>query len=273
MDLVLLDHARTAIRREQLDVLCAELDRSGGLVLLSGPTGHGKSAVAYYALRRAAAQGLSVSTIESHPREPLDGVNQFVDEEMWTNPGGDAWEKIVHEPSLDMLYVRELLGTAALDLVVTAAGRRRTKFLSTTHTVDAPSTPLRFIASGVDAWRVSAGLRFVQAQRRLRRLCPSCREPVSAPATVFDKVGLEPPASVYRARGCSACGDTGVLGSVVVCEQLAVDDEVAALIAEAAPVSKLGEVARRRGMRGLRVEALECARAGEVTVEEALLET
>ena len=248
------------------------VDKPGGLVLLSGHVGDGKNSVAYHLLRRGAARGLAVNSAETHPRQALDGVNQLVDEDLW---GRDAafWEHVVNEPSLDLLYVRELRSFDVANAVVTAAARRRTRFISTIHTNDATQTPIRLLNMGIEPWKVTDGLRLVQAQRRLCRLCPECKRPRLPAPQVFADADVALPELIYTSAGCAACGFTGVEGSLLVCEQLLVDDELRALLLDAEDGRIIDAHARRRGLRTLRQAALDLVAAGQLSLEEALLET
>jgi type II secretory ATPase GspE/PulE/Tfp pilus assembly ATPase PilB-like protein len=257
------------MRRDQLEHLHVELDRSGGLVVLSGPTGAAKTHVAYYALRRGVRRNLSVSSVESPIFGVIDGASQHVADDFWGGAEDAPWHRIVREPSLDLLYVRELQAYSSMNVVVTAASRRRTKFISTIHTVDALSVPLRLLNAGVDPWKVAAALKLVQAQRALRRLCRQCREPTTTvPATVFEAQRIPPPESVFKAVGCDACNGKGYARRVLVCQQLTLTDAMAQLIVRGASAEQL---LAQAGANSLRREALRVVSDGETTVEEALL--
>ena len=249
------------------------VDKPGGLVLLSGHTDDGKNSVAYHLLRRGAARGLAVNSAETHPRQGLDGVNQLVDEDLW---GRDAafWELVVNEPSLDLLYVRELRSYDVANAVMNAACRRQTRFISTIHTNDATQTPIRLLNMGIEPWKVADGLRLVQAQRRLRRLCPECKRPQLPAPQVFADADVALPEVISTSVGCAACGFTGVEGSLLVCEQLVVDDELRAMLLDVSTDGRILDAhARRRGLRTLRQAALDLVAAGQLSLEEALLET
>lgn len=262
--------ALVAMDQGQLQTLLAELARPGGLIIFAGPTFSGKNTVAYLALRTAAARGLSVATIENTVRGALLGVDQFVDDDYFARTDSTPWKRIITQPSLDMLYVRELINGELMNLVIKAAGRRRTKFLSTLHTNDAVQTLRRFEGQSVEAWRTVAAVRLIQAQRRLRRLCTICREEMTCPPGVFEPPR---PESVYRACGCSACHGTGYVGSVLACEQLKVDEEFGRLVIDSKPISTWYEHALSSGWRPLRSAALELVRCGDTSLEEALLNT
>lgn len=260
-------------RSDQLRALFSELARPGGLVVLSGPTASAKNATAYVSLERAAEVGRDVSTMESHPWAALRGVTQYVNENLLAAPDLDVWMTIINQPSLDMLYVREIRSLEEVDVLLTAAARRRTKFVTTMHTTDAAATATRMLNTGADPWKVAGALRLVQAQRKLRRLCSDCKTRIAIPDAVARENRLDVSATAFKAVGCPACNGAGYRGHTVIFQQLFFDEPTSQLVAKEAPPSILFEAGSARGMRSLRGEAIQAVVDGETTLEEAFMGT
>jgi general secretion pathway protein E len=252
---------------------------TGGLVVFSGGPRAGRGALAAHVLLQAAATS-SVGTIEAVVRGPLNGVDQFIDEHFYDDGAAARWRSIVNVPSLDLLYVRELLGFDAADLVVTAAARRRTRFMTTVCTNDAPAVILRLRAMGVDTWQTAAALRLVLQTARIRRLCPYCRTPVAPPSLVFERHEMSPPAAVCRPAGCLHCGNSGYIGWIIIAERLpitaALRQNWSIRVLDHNPCPPLRHSGRRCGAepageprhhRSQRQPAVQCQRTGPVQAD------
>ncbi|WP_206880543.1 GspE/PulE family protein [Alicyclobacillus mali (ex Roth et al. 2021)] len=241
-----------------------------GAVLITGPTGSGKTSTLYAALKRLATPEVNVITIEDPIEYQLDGVNQ-----VQVNPAAGLTFarglRAVLRQDPDIIMVGEIRDNETAEIAMRAAltGHR---VLSTLHTNDAASAINRLIDMGVPAYMMASGVTGVVAQRLVRLVCPRCRQ--ERKATPLEQEILEENGfaadSVVEGRGCPACGQTGYKGRMAVQEVLEVDDEIARLILTSRSSEDYLSVAKERGMRTMFQDGLEKALQGKTTVQEVL---
>jgi type II secretory ATPase GspE/PulE/Tfp pilus assembly ATPase PilB-like protein len=274
----ILDSRSTEIGLDSLGFLPAEVHRLDrllgqreGMVLVTGPTGSGKTTTLYAALHKVQTGATNIVTVEDPVEYRLPGVNQVQVNERAGLTFASALRSILRQDP-DVILVGEIRDaeTAAISLKASLTGHL---VLSTLHTNDAASAVSRLIDSGVDTVALSGALKGVVTQRLLRRLCPDCSEPVALADLPTDQQMLlmgKKTAGLRGAVGCPACRFTGYRGRTVVPELLVVNAEMARAIARGAPTGELVELGRAGGMRTLWEAGIERVLAGTSSLHELI---
>ena len=276
----ILDNAASGMGMEQLQLLernAAVYQRSYtkpyGMILVTGPTGSGKSTTLYTTLHAVARPEINVITVEDPVEYRMKGINQ-----VQVNPKAgltfaSALRSILRsDPDVVLLGEIRDHETAQIAIEASLTGHL---VLSTLHTNDAPSAITRLTEMGIEPFLVGSALDCVVAQRLARRLCDRCREPYVAPADelVNLRVGYNPamPApTLYRAVGCQVCSNTGYRGRVALHEVMAVTEELERLAVARASSAEIGRVAIEQGMTTLRQDGWAKVLLGITTIEEIL---
>lgn len=247
----------------------AVLEQPHGLVLLTGPTGSGKTTTLYAAIRLLLQRrALNVLTVEDPIEYEIPGVSQAeVDSADKVNFAKALRSLLRHDP--DVIMIGEVRDADSLDAAVKAALTGHL-VLSTLHTNDAVSAVTRLADMGLASHLAAATLRLVVAQRLVRALCPHCRAAVAATPAECAALGLPEGAQVYRPTGCLRCAGRGYRGRTGLFELFAPDRVVAGAIASGAHEADLVQLARRAGMKTLADDARAKVRTGATTVAEAL---
>ncbi len=248
----------------------SELTRQAhGIVLVTGPTGSGKTTTLYAALSRLDADKLNIMTVEDPIEYDLDGVGQTQ-----VNPAIDmtfarALRAILRQDP-DVVMIGEIrdLETARIAVQASLTGHL---VLATLHTNDAAGAVTRLIDMGVEPFLLASTLLGVLAQRLVRKLCPDCRKPGTLlPGEAAAMPGHLRERPVYTAAGCPQCKGTGYRGRSGIYELLLVDEEMRRLVHESVAESVLRDHALRRGMTMLREDGLRWVGSGDTTLEEVL---
>lgn len=248
------------------------LHRPHGIVLVTGPTGSGKTTTLYASLAVLNEATRKILTIEDPIEYRLAGVNQTQ-----VQPGiglsfAAALRSFLRQDP-DVMMVGEIRDLETAQVAVQAALTGHT-ILSTLHTNTAPSAVTRLLDMGVEPFLITSTVNAVLAQRLVRRLCPTCREPYAPTFAELTTLGVDPAQhrakTLYHARGCEACGQTGFKGRVAILELLLMDEAIGRLVLDRAEAREVGRAATRAGMRSMLVDGLMKAEAGETTVEEVL---
>ena len=248
------------------------LHRPHGIVLVTGPTGSGKTTTLYAALSVLNTPERKILTIEDPIEYRLPGVNQTQ-----VQPGiglsfAAALRSFLRQDP-DVMMVGEIRDLETAQVAVQAALTGHT-ILSTLHTNTAASAVTRLLDMGVEPFLITSTVNAVLAQRLVRRLCPACREAYAPSEAELAAFGVgdvgHTPATLYHPRGCTACGGTGFRGRVAILELLAMDDRIAHLVLERAEAREVNRAATGAGMRTMLVDGLMKAERGETTVDEVL---
>lgn len=254
-----------------LDVLRESIKESHGMVLVTGPTGSGKTTTLYSVLAEIVTPEINVSTVENPVERSLDNVNQTqVNPKAGLNFSTCLRALLRQDP--DVIMIGEIRDHETAEIAVEAALTGHL-VLATLHTNDAPSAATRLIQMGIEPFLVSATLRLAMAQRLLRRLCDSCKTPVVHPQAVLDKfarAGLDPMAQHYAASSCPACRGTGYAGRRGAFEIMEATPEVRDLIARNPTSDETAELAYSQGMTSLLQDCIRRVNDGVTTLEEAL---
>ncbi len=240
-----------------------------GIVLVTGPTGAGKTTTLYAALSRIDSLGLNIMTVEDPIEYELDGVSQtHVNPKIGMTFARALRSILRHDPDVIMIGEIRDLETAQIAVQASLTGHL---VLATLHTNDAVSATTRLVDMGVEPYLLSSSLLGVLAQRLVRKLCTSCRQPYRPGATEFAEFGADfAAATTFAPRGCAACSHTGYLGRTGIYELLAIDEEARRLIHQAGFEQELRAHAARQGMRTLRQDGLRWVISGVTSVEEVV---
>ncbi|MCP4013855.1 MAG: Flp pilus assembly complex ATPase component [Phycisphaeraceae bacterium] len=243
-----------------------------GVVLVTGPTGSGKSTTLYSALGSMDADTLNLSTIEDPVEAVIPGVNQFQVNERTGFSFPSALRSMLRQDP-DVVMVGEIRDeeTAAIAAQAALTGHL---VLSSLHTNDACGAPVRLVNLGVEPFLVATVLRGVLAQRLIRRICPQCRREVEVEANVRRMVEEVAEVDGFHAgEGCQRCRGTGFSGRAGVFELLRPDQAICDAISASVPHRELAEIARHAGFESMRIDGLRKVAEGLTTVEEVLAAT
>jgi type IV pilus assembly protein PilB len=249
----------------ELDRFTSAVTRPNGAVLVTGPTGSGKSTTLYAALHVLNDGERSIITIEDPVEQRIAGIKQM----QIAPKAGVTFEvglRSILRADPDVIMVGEVRDRQTARIAVEAALTGH-MVLSTLHTRDAPSALGRLIDMGVEPFLVSSSVDCIVAQRLVRMLCTHCKRPLKVSKTVLAKHGLAG-AEPYEAVGCSRCGGSGYRGRVGVYEVMTVTERIRALILERSSVDEMVDVAIEEGMRRLRDDGLEKVREGLTSIAE-----
>lgn len=243
-----------------------------GLVLITGPTGSGKTSTLYAALNTINNDTDSIVTVEDPIEYQLDGIHQVqVNERAGLNFASALRAILRQDPNVILVGEIRDLETAQIAVQAAMTGHF---VLSTLHTNNAPATLNRLVYLGVERFPLASVLLGIVAQRLVRRLCPSCKEPCPPPAEqVHDVQALMPqfePSASFHGRGCEECGFTGYRGRLGLFEILPMTNMVRDVLCRGGSEPDLARQARRDGMRSLLEDGLEKCAVGDTTLEEVL---
>ncbi|WP_435535887.1 GspE/PulE family protein [Azospirillum sp. ST 5-10] len=249
-----------------LERFLCQLDRPNGIVLVTGPTGSGKTTTLYAALARLNTPQRKVLTVEDPVEYQLDGINQIqVKPEIGLDFAGVLRSFLRHDPDVMMVGEIRDLETAQ---VATQAALTGHLVLSTLHTNGAAASISRLLDIGLADYLVVSALAAVVAQRLVRVLCRDCRQPYDAPDELAARLGLPAGTTLWRPGGCPACGHTGYAGRTGVYEVLEMDEPLRRAVLARADAVELHRLAVAGGMRTLFADGVRKAVAGVTAPEE-----
>ena len=255
---------------EQMHALIRE---PNGIILVTGPTGSGKTTTLYAALAHLASKPLNIMTVEDPIEYDLDGINQTQINSRIEMSFARALRSILRQDP-DIIMIGEIRDLPTAQIAVQASLTGHLVF-ATLHTNDAVSAVNRLVDMGVEPFLLASSLIGVAAQRLVRRLCPACSEPIAPDrieSTFFERIaaGTGVPNRIYHARGCPACNGSGYKGRTGIYELLKVDTGLRTLIHDKAAEQKLRKHSLAHGMRPLREDGLRWVRTGASSLEEIL---
>lgn len=255
------------------DILTGFLDNikaPNGIVLVTGPTGSGKSTTLYAALNNISSMENNVCTVEDPIEYHLPLINQFQVQERVGLTFSKALRTLLRQDP-DVIMVGEVRDEETARMAIQAALTGHLVF-STLHTNDACSAITRLINMGVEPYLIGAALNMVLAQRLVRRICPKCRQQYDPPRTLrktIERMGY-PMETFYKGVGCKRCRNTGFSGRIGVHELLVINDELRDAIVSDPAIGPIRKIAARYGMITLRHDGFRKAKEGITTVEEIL---
>ncbi|HWE04594.1 MAG TPA: GspE/PulE family protein [Tepidisphaeraceae bacterium] len=246
------------------------LDLPHGIILVTGPTGSGKTTTLYAALSKINQTDLKIITIEDPVEYQLRGINQIqVNTKSGLTFGAGLRAILRHDP--DVCLIGEIRDRETAEIAVQASLTGHLVF-STLHTNDAPGATTRLIDMGIEPYLVASSLEMVVAQRLVRLICPQCKaeEPREEMEKLRPEFGDEVPEALYRGRGCRNCQGTGYRGRQGVFELMPITDEIRALILERSSSRVIRKLAIAQGLKSLREDGWRLIGEGKTTVEEVL---
>jgi type IV pilus assembly protein PilB len=242
-----------------------------GMVLVTGPTGSGKTTTLYSCLSKLNNPDLNIMTAEDPVEYNIDGINQVqVRDEVGLTFAAALKAFLRQDPNIVMVGEIRDLETGG---IATKAALTGHLVLSTLHTNDAPSTINRMIDMGIEPFLVASSTVLIMAQRLVRRICKNCKEEVMLSDDALKDVGMEPGSPTFRGKGCDKCGGTGYAGRQGLYEVMPITPELRELILDRASTTEIRHLARRQGMLTLRDDGLIKVKKGITTIEEVLRET
>jgi len=241
------------------------------MVLVTGPTGSGKTTTLYSCLSKLNNPDLNIMTAEDPVEYNIDGINQVqVREEVGLTFAAALKAFLRQDPNIVMVGEIRDLETGG---IATKAALTGHLVLSTLHTNDAPSTINRMMDMGIEPFLVASSTLLIMAQRLVRRICSGCKEEVQLPPEALRDIGLEPGTPVFAGKGCNKCGGTGYSGRQGLYEVMPITSGLRDMILDRASTSEIRNLAVQQGMLTLRDDGLVKIRKGITTIEEVLRET
>ena len=271
----ILDQRATVLSLEGMGLNADELDRvkqliqvREGIVLVTGPTGSGKTTSLYSAIRAIQNRGVNIVTIEDPVEYRLQGIVQVqVNEKAGLNYASALKSILRQDP--DVVLIGEIRDREAAQIAVQASLTGHL-VLSTLHTIDAASSITRLVDIGIESYKIATALKGIIAQRLLRRLCLSCRESVVDAIPDRLRRFFAPGETLYRHVGCPECAQTGYRGRLAIAEVLIVTPEVERRISAGESADRIAEAARDAGMASLWDSGLQHVKAGSTSIDELL---
>ena len=239
-----------------------------GIILVSGPTGSGKTTTLYSTLNKLESPDVNIVTVEDPIEYDLDNINQAQINAKSGVTFASALRSILRQDP-DIIMVGEVRDEETVELGIRAALTGHLVF-STIHTNDAASGFTRLLNWNVEPFLIASTVKGILAQRLVRRVCKECRQSYEASEDELRMIGLEPQDSfeAYKGKGCLACRNTGFKGRIGIYELLLVDAEISELVLEQAPGYKIREQARKNGMRTLLEDGIIKVNRGDTTISE-----
>ena len=266
----LLNLSEMGFSKERLTVIHQLIQLAHGIMLVTGPTGSGKTTTLYAALTHINSPDKNIITVEDPVEYQLLGVGQ-----MQVNPKINltfaAGLRSILRQDPDVIMIGEIRDRETAEIAIHASLTGHLVF-STLHTNDAASAATRLIDMGIEPFLVASSVVAVLAQRLLRRICPDCKRPYRASEEELSRLDLPPGAAVtlYRGAGCAACSQTGYRGRTGIFELMVLDDDIRRLIGGKADSTAIKQTAIAKGMVTLKQEGAERVIQGHTTLEEVM---
>ncbi len=272
---LMLDMTRLGFEQESLTKFEKAIFKPYGMVLVTGPTGSGKTNTLYSSISRVNTPETNIMTAEDPVEFNLHGINQVqMKEQIGLNFAAALRSFLRQDPNI--ILVGEIRDFETAEVAVKAALTGHL-VLSTLHTNDAPSTVNRLMNMGIEPYLVATSVHLICAQRLVRRLCKECKEEVAMPPQALIDIGYAPDETpsvkLYKGRGCNVCNNTGYKGRVGLYEVMEISDALREMILTGASSIEIKNKAQEEGMISLRGSGLRKIKAGMTTVEEVVRET
>ena len=251
------------------------IDAPHGLILVTGPTGSGKTTTLYSALNELNNPTWNIITVEDPVEFQIPGINQVPTKKDIGLTFANALRSILRQDP-DIIMIGEIRDTETAEIAIEAALTGH-QVLSTMHCNDAPGAIARLDDMGIAPFLISSSVILSCAQRLMRRICSHCKEPLTYPAKMFEDLGIDPVmfdgVQLFRGRGCDRCKQSGYVGRMAIIEAMTITDQIRKLIIARASTREMAKLAVNQGMRTLRMVALDRARDGVSTLEQVLVTT
>ena len=268
-----IDLTKLGFQTESLDKFLKAIESPYGMVIVTGPTGSGKTTTLYSALHKINLPHHNIMTAEDPVEYNLEGINQVnVHEEIGLTFASSLKAFLRQDPNIIMVGEIRDLETGSIAVKAALTGHL---VLSTLHTNDASSTINRMIDMGIEPFLVASSTNLIQAQRLIRRLCESCKEKQMIHPEVLRELNIpdETPFEIFEPVGCPKCSNTGYKGRTGLYEVMPISPEIRDMILNRCSSTEIGEQAVKEGMLTLRADGVEKLKMGWTSVEEVLRET
>jgi len=270
-----LDMTKLGFEESSLADLKAAIHKPVGMILVTGPTGSGKTTTLYSALSELNKESENIITAEDPIEYNFMGINQVqMHEEIGLTFASALRSFLRQDPDIIMVGEIRDFETAQIGVQAALTGHL---VLSTVHTNDAPGTISRLIDMGIEPFLISSAIVLILAQRLIRKVCMECREPIKVHPQLLIDLGIPPDEvksfQVYKGKGCSLCNNTGYKGRVGLYEVMPMKEEVKELVLSRASTSEIKKEAIRLGMKTLRQSGIAKIKEGVTTIEEVLRST
>ncbi len=268
-----LDMTKLGFEEKDLKDFKEALYKPYGMLLITGPTGSGKSTTLYSGLSALNEPEVNISTAEDPVEYNLVGINQVqVKEEIGLTFAAALRSFLRQDPDIIMVGEVRDLETAQIAVKAALTGHL---VLSTLHTNDAPSTIDRLINMGVELFLIVSSINLIAAQRLVRQICQNCKEPIDIPSDVLINIGLDPAEvaagfPTFHGKGCAECNQTGYRGRLAIYEVMVMNDTMKEAVISGMSGGDLKREAVKGGMSTLRMSAIKKVREGMTTIEETV---
>lgn len=267
-----LDMTKLGFEEDDLRLFKSVINMPQGMVLITGPTGSGKTTTIYSALYELNKSDVNISTAEDPVEFNLEGINQ-----VQMNPDinltfSHALKSFLRQDP-DIVMVGEIRDLETAEIAFKAASTGHL-VVSTLHTNDAPATIVRLTEMGVASYIITATVNLIVAQRLVGKICENCKTPIEVPAQTLVNLGIHPDEvpeyQLFKGRGCATCNGSGIKGRAAIYELMAMTEKIKDAILKGASAGQLRFLCREQGMRTLRRSALLKLKRGVTTIEEVL---
>lgn len=267
-----LDMTKLGLEQEDLQLLQEAITMPQGMLLITGPTGSGKTTTIYSALYEMNKPDVNISTAEDPVEFNLEGINQVqMNPDIDLNFANALRAFLRQDP--DVIMVGEIRDLETAEIAAKAASTGHL-VVSTLHTNDAPQTIVRLTEMGVAPYIITSTINLIVAQRLVGRICETCKTPIEVNPQVLVNLGVPQNEvsqyQLFKGRGCTACNNTGIKGRIAIFELMRMSDRIKETILSGGSAHQLRVLAREEGMRTLRKSGLLKLKRGETTIEEVL---
>ena len=275
----ILDKSKGVVNFDSLDfaprdykIVSKNIQEPNGIILISGPTGSGKTTTLYAILNRLNQPDVNIITVEDPVEYTINGVNQVQAKESIGLTFAAALRSILRQDP-DIVLIGEMRDRETAQ-IATQAALTGHLVLSTIHTNNAPATITRLIDMGIEPFLIASSLICVMSQRLVRRLCDKCKQQYEPELEMIQRIGLSKSDTIditfYKPVGCDECFNMGYRGRLAIFEVMEVTDKMSHLIVERANASVIKKLALEEGMHTLSMDGLRYIKAGKTTIEEVL---
>jgi type IV pilus assembly protein PilB len=270
-----LDMTKLGFEEKQLVDFKDAIEKPFGMVLVTGPTGSGKTTTLYSALSELNKTSDNISTAEDPVEFNLHGINQVqMHDDIGLNFAASLRSFLRQDP--DIIMVGEIRDFETAEIAVKAALTGHL-VLSTLHTNDAPSSINRLLNMGIEPFLVASSVNAIVAQRLARKVCSECKEKIKIPVQSLIDVGMSPEDAnkvvCFKGKGCGLCSDTGYKGRIALYECMPIGEELREFILNGSSTAEIKREAMRLGMRTMRQSGLQKIMEGTTSVEEVMRAT
>lgn len=269
------DLGQLGFERDALERFERAVTKPYGMVLVTGPTGSGKTSTLYTSLAKLNTEEVNIMTVEDPVEFNFHGINQVqISEQVGRTFAGALRSFLRQDPNIILVGEIRDLETAEIAVKAALTGHL---LLSTLHTNDAPSSIVRLTNMGIEPFLVASALNIICAQRLVRKICPGCKEEYQGPIDLLQSLGIPDEEidslTLYKGKGCKNCGGTGYKGRTGLYEVMENTPAIQELILAGATASELRRTARKEGMLTLREAGIKKMKEGITTLDEVLRET